>query len=91
MFATYNTLIGKSKNGTRLDQLVEWCTGGGDPEEYDGLIMLDECHKAKTIDLDKDGKAQNDNVGKTELCWKYACSCGNKYSKRDETGGENTS
>ena len=66
MFATYNTLIGKSKNGTRLDQLVEWCTGGGDPEEYDGLIMLDECHKAKTIDLDKDGKAQN--VGKGASC-----------------------
>ena len=28
--------------------------------------MLDECHKAKTIDLDKDGKAVN--VGKGTLC-----------------------
>ena len=28
--------------------------------------MLDECHKAKTIDLDKDGKAVN--VGKGPLC-----------------------
>ena len=40
--------------------------GGDSPETFDGLIMLDECHKAKTIDLDKDGKAVN--VGKGTLC-----------------------
>ena len=39
MFATYNTLIGKSKKGTRIEQLIEWC-GGDNPEEFDGLIML---------------------------------------------------
>jgi len=65
MFATYHTLIGKSKGGTRLEQLLEWC-GGDDPESFEGLIMLDECHKAKTIDLDKDGNATN--VGKGTLC-----------------------
>jgi len=43
MFATYQTLISKNKaKQTRLDQLIEWC--GGD--EFEGLIMLDECHKA---------------------------------------------
>jgi hypothetical protein len=43
MFATYQTLISKNKaKQTRLDQLIEWC--GGD--EFQGLIMLDECHKA---------------------------------------------
>ena len=62
MFATYSCLIGKSRGGTRLDQLIEWC-GGDHPETFDGLIMLDECHTAKTIDLDKDGKAVN--VGNT--------------------------
>ena len=38
------------------------CCGGEDPDEFDGLIMLDECHKAKTIDLDEHGNATN--VGK---------------------------
>ena len=66
MFATYSTLIGKSRTGTRLDQLVEWCCGGGDPESFDGLIMFDECHKAKTIDLDAKGNATN--VGKGVKC-----------------------
>ena len=52
MFATYQTLIAKNRQKqTRLDQLVEWCGG----EEFDGLIMLDECHKAKTIELDAKG------------------------------------
>ncbi|KAL7542501.1 hypothetical protein ACHAXR_011829 [Thalassiosira sp. AJA248-18] len=47
MFATYQTLISKNREKvTRLDELVEWCGG----EEFDGLIMLDECHKAKTIE-----------------------------------------
>ncbi|KAL7553446.1 hypothetical protein ACHAWF_017186 [Thalassiosira exigua] len=66
MFATYSTLIGKSRKMTRLEQLVEWCAGDGDPEAFDGLIMLDECHKAKTVDLDKDGNACN--VGKGVKC-----------------------
>jgi hypothetical protein len=39
MFATYSTLIGKTKKKgqemTRLDQLIQWC--GGD--DFDGLIM----------------------------------------------------
>ena len=65
MFATYSTLIGKNRNGTRLEQLVEWC-GGDNPEEFDGLIMLDECHKAKTIDLDENGKVAN--AGKSGVC-----------------------
>ena len=39
MFATYSTLIGKTKKKgqemTRLDQLIQWCGG----EDFDGLIM----------------------------------------------------
>ena len=30
--------------------------GGDKPEEFDGLIMFDECHKAKTVELDAQGK-----------------------------------
>ena len=52
MFATYSTLISKNRQKqTRLDQLIEWCGG----EDFDGLVMLDECHKAKTIELDANG------------------------------------
>lgn len=29
----YNTLIDKSRNGTRIEQLFEWC-GGDKPEEF---------------------------------------------------------
>ena len=40
--------------------------GGDNPEQFEGLIMLDECHKASNIDLDNDGNACN--VGKSTLC-----------------------
>jgi len=55
MFSTYSTLVAKKKaNDTRLEQLIQWC-GGDKPEEFDGLIMFDECHKAKTVELDAQG------------------------------------
>jgi len=54
MFSTYSTLVAKNQKDTRLEQLIEWC-GGDKPEEFDGLIMFDECHKAKTIELDAHG------------------------------------
>ncbi len=60
MFATYQTLVSKNRQKeTRLDQLVKWCGG----EDFDGLIMLDECHKAKTIELDKDGNPKTEGRG----------------------------
>mmetsp|Transcript_32416 Transcript_32416/g.95536 ORF Transcript_32416/g.95536 Transcript_32416/m.95536 type:complete len:85 (+) Transcript_32416:105-359(+) len=44
---TYNILIAKGKGGgkyqSRLEQIIDWC--GGD--SFDGLIMLDECHKVR--------------------------------------------
>jgi hypothetical protein len=60
MFATYQTLISKNQvKQTRLDQLIEWCGG----EDFDGLIMFDECHKAKTIELDADGNPKTKGKG----------------------------
>lgn len=41
-------------------------------EKFDGLIMLDESHKAKTIELDGDGNAIN--VGKVKTCSKTAAA-----------------
>ena len=49
MFTTYSTLISKN----RLDQLLQWCG-----VSFDGLIMLDECHRCKSIELDGDGNAK---------------------------------
>ncbi|XP_066506867.1 protein strawberry notch homolog 1 isoform X2 [Hoplias malabaricus] len=48
VFATYSSLIGESQSGgkykTRFKQLLHWC---GD--DFDGVIVFDECHKAKNV------------------------------------------
>ncbi|KAK9077668.1 hypothetical protein SSX86_006005 [Deinandra increscens subsp. villosa] len=45
IFLTYSSLIASSEKGrSRLQQLVQWCG-----LEYDGLIVFDECHKAKNL------------------------------------------
>ncbi|TKY45823.1 strawberry notch-like 1 [Spatholobus suberectus] len=45
VFSTYNSLIASSEKGrSRLQQLVQWCGPG-----FDGLIVFDECHKAKNL------------------------------------------
>ena len=51
IFATYPSLIGESQNSntkkkynTRLKQLLQWL---GD--DFDGVIVFDECHKAKNL------------------------------------------
>ncbi|KHN35773.1 Protein strawberry notch like 1 [Glycine soja] len=45
VFSTYNSLIASSEKGrSRLQQLVQWCGPG-----FDGLIIFDECHKAKNL------------------------------------------
>lgn len=49
MFTTYSTLISKN----RLDQLLQWCG-----VSFDGLVMLDECHRCKSIELDGQGNAK---------------------------------
>lgn len=49
IFATYNSLIGEStsitgKFSTRFQQITQWCG-----EDFDGVIVFDECHKAKNL------------------------------------------
>ncbi|XP_008296811.1 protein strawberry notch homolog 1 isoform X2 [Stegastes partitus] len=48
IFATYSSLIGESQSGgkykTRFEQLLHWCG-----EDFDGVIVYDECHKAKNV------------------------------------------
>ncbi|XP_057655618.1 protein strawberry notch-like isoform X8 [Diorhabda carinulata] len=49
VFSTYSALIGESNSAggkykSRLKQLLQWC--GSD---FDGLIIFDECHRAKNL------------------------------------------
>ncbi|CAH8510184.1 unnamed protein product [Heterobilharzia americana] len=50
IFSTYSSLIGesqgsaKAKYKTRLKQLVHWCG-----KKFDGVIIFDECHRAKNL------------------------------------------
>ncbi|CAJ2659094.1 unnamed protein product [Trifolium pratense] len=62
IFLTYSSLIASSSKGrSRLQQLVQWCGTG-----FDGLIIFDECHKAKNLvpetgmDSTKTGQAVRD-------------------------------
>ncbi|XP_074301676.1 protein FORGETTER 1-like isoform X1 [Silene latifolia] len=46
VFLTYSSLIASSEKGkSRLNQLVQWCGG----RAFDGLVIFDECHKAKNL------------------------------------------
>ena len=45
IFLSYSSLISGCDNGsTRIDQLCQWCT-----KHFNGLIVFDECHKAKNL------------------------------------------
>lgn len=51
LFSTYTGLVSKSQSvkgplGTRLGQLVSWLG-----PNFDGVIVFDECHKAKNISI----------------------------------------
>ncbi|XP_060088845.1 protein strawberry notch homolog 2 isoform X1 [Heteronotia binoei] len=66
LFATYSALIGESQAGgqhrTRLKQILDWCK-----EDFDGVIVFDECHKAKNASSTKMGKAVLDLQNKLPL------------------------
>ncbi|XP_045799653.1 protein FORGETTER 1-like isoform X4 [Trifolium pratense] len=52
IFSTYSSLIASSSKGrSRMQQLVQWCGPG-----FDGLIIFDECHKAKNLVPEKNMK-----------------------------------
>ncbi|KAK1280548.1 hypothetical protein QJS04_geneDACA014302 [Acorus gramineus] len=53
VFLTYSSLIASSEKGrSRLQQLLQWC--GAD---FDGLVIFDECHKAKNLIPEAGGQA----------------------------------
>ncbi|KAM3957889.1 LOW QUALITY PROTEIN: protein strawberry notch [Aphomia sociella] len=67
VFATYSALIGETqstntKYRSRLKQLLQWC---GD--DFDGLIVFDECHKAKNLCPVGSGKATKTGLTALEL------------------------
>ncbi|XP_037935449.1 protein strawberry notch isoform X2 [Teleopsis dalmanni] len=67
IFSTYSALIGESNNKTgkyksRLKQLLQWCG-----EDFDGLIIFDECHKAKNLCPVGSGKPTKTGITVLEL------------------------
>ncbi|XP_075983440.1 protein strawberry notch isoform X2 [Anticarsia gemmatalis] len=67
IFSTYSALIGETqasatKYRTRLKQLLQWC---GD--DFDGVIVFDECHKAKNLCPVGSGKATKTGLTALEL------------------------
>lgn len=66
IFSTYSSLIGetqgKARFKTRLSQLMHWC---GD--DFDGVIILDECHKAKNLVPTGSGKPTKTGITVLQL------------------------
>ncbi|XP_039487397.1 uncharacterized protein LOC120449129 isoform X3 [Drosophila santomea] len=67
IFCTYTALIGESltansKYKTRLRQLVHWLG-----KKFDGVIVFDECHKAKNLSLMNVGKSTKTGTTVLEL------------------------
>lgn len=67
VFATYSSLIGETasnntKYRSRLKQLLQWCG-----EDFDGVIVFDECHKAKNLCPVGSGKATKTGLTALEL------------------------
>ncbi|XP_072063267.1 uncharacterized protein [Arachis hypogaea] len=69
VFSTYISLIASSDKGqSRLKQLVQWCG-----PKFDGLIIFDECHKAKNLMPEAKGGMQPTQTGKAVLDMPEAC------------------
>ncbi|XP_069784294.1 si:ch73-63e15.2 isoform X2 [Narcine bancroftii] len=66
LFATYSALIGESQAGgqhrTRLRQILDWCG-----EHFDGVIVFDECHKAKNVCVNGSTKSTKTGLAVLEL------------------------
>lgn len=66
VFSTYSAMIGESTNRdagkykSRFKQLLQWCG-----EDFDGVIVFDECHKAKN--LCPTGSSKPTKTGQTVL------------------------
>ncbi|XP_057486372.1 protein FORGETTER 1-like isoform X1 [Actinidia eriantha] len=69
VFLTYSSLIASSEKGrSRLQQIVQWCG-----PEYDGLLVFDECHKAKNLVPEAGG--QSTRTGEVVLEIQVLCAC----------------
>ena len=66
LFSTYSTLVssGSVGNGSRLDQIIEWCNASG---AFDGVIVFDESHKAKSMNVGDDTKSTKTAIAVRDL------------------------
>ncbi|CAN0515488.1 unnamed protein product, partial [Ectocarpus sp. 8 AP-2014] len=64
MFLTYSSLVAANRDGkSRLKQLLKWCGG----KDFDGCILLDECHRAKNLYAAGGGAATKAGAAVVEL------------------------
>ena len=49
---------------TRLDQIIDWLQGDGGEADFDGLILLDEIHRAKNLVPTKPGEKKGTKTGR---------------------------
>lgn len=66
LFCTYSLLI-TDRAGSRLQQIVEWCGA----EQFAGVLILDECHRAKNMGKRRKDKGERGDDDKDDLeAWK---------------------
>lgn len=60
LYCTYNNLISTRQNGrnnyneSRFYQILNWCGGA---EKFNGVIVFDECHRAKNLSTTSKGQS----------------------------------
>ena len=61
LFCTYSILISERSGAgkvekMRLQQVVEWCGAAAGAGEFNGVVILDECHRAKNMGSEGGGR-----------------------------------
>eukprot|EP00940_MAST-03C_sp_MAST-3C-sp2_P000905 g905.t1 len=71
LFLTYSCLIArksgsrKRRSSTRLNQILKWFGNGpNEREQFDGVIIFDECHRAKNLKIGRGTNGANRSVGR---------------------------
>lgn len=70
LYCTYNNLISTRQNGrnnyneSRFYQILNWCGGA---ERFEGVIVFDECHRAKNLSINNRGQSSKTGKAVIEL------------------------
>ncbi|KAG1681531.1 hypothetical protein FOA52_014037 [Chlamydomonas sp. UWO 241] len=64
LFMTYSTLTSSAKGRSRMQQVINWLGG----PDWDGVLVLDECHKAKNFAKEAGGTKMAAAVIELQRC-----------------------